>query len=156
MRYILLIFALFLGACSVKNYEHTSAKIFIIQSPKLKFADLGYLRHSDESLELELFVAGRVIEKITLNHLVCTSEGCMSKSSFNEDYLSAYYPDDILQNILLGNPIYEGKSRVQTQEGFEQSIQTHDVQIMYKVYFHGIEFKDKKNKIIIKIKNTQE
>ena len=147
---------LFFSACSVKNYEHTFAKIVIIQSPKLKFADLGYLRHSGESLELELFVAGRAIEKIRLNHLVCTSEGCMSKSSFNRDYLSAHYPDDILQNILLGHPIYEGKNRVQTQDGFEQSIETGHVEITYKVNPHAVFFKDKMNKIIIKINDTQE
>lgn len=155
MKTILLIFTLIFSACSVKNYEHTSSKIIIIKSPKLKFADLGYIRNSNKSLELELFAAGQAIEKITLNHLICTSEGCMSKSGFNKDYLSAHYPDDLLQNILLGRAIYDAKNRVQTADGFEQLIQTRHVEILYRVNPHAIYFKDTKNNILFKIKNTE-
>jgi len=155
MKYIFLIFILIFSACSVKNYEHTSSKIIIIKSPKLKFADLGYIRNSDKSLELELFVAGKAIEKISVNHLICTSEGCMSKSGFNEDYLSAHYPDDILQDILLGHPIYGALNRVQTADGFDQSIITRHVEITYRVNPHAIYFKDKKNNILFKIKDTE-
>jgi len=155
MKYIILVFTLIFSACSVKNYEHTSSKIFIIKSPKLKFADLGYIRNSEESLELELFVAGKAIEKITLNHLICNSEGCMSKSGFNEDYLSAHYPDDTLQNILLGHPIYDALNRVQTADGFEQRVVTRHVEIIYRVNPHAIYFKDKKNNILFKIKDTE-
>ena len=155
MKYILLIFTLIFSACSIKNYEHTQTKIIIIKSPKLKFSDLGYIRNSDKAIELELFVAGKAIEKITVNHLICTREGCMSKSGFNEDYLSAYYPDDILQDILLGHPIYDALNRVQTAGGFEQSIITRHVEITYRVNPHAIYFKDKKNKIIFIIKDTE-
>ena len=137
MKYILLIFTLIFSACSIKNYEHTQTKIIIIKSPKLKFSDLGYIRNSDKAIELELFVAGKAIEKITLNHLICTSEGCMSKSGFNEEYLSVHYPDDTLQNILLGHPIYDAQNRVQTANNFEQSILTRHVQITYSVNPHA-------------------
>ena len=71
MKYILIAFALLFTACSTKNYEITQTKIIIIKSPKLKFADLGYIRNSDQSIELELFTAGKAIEKITVNHLIC-------------------------------------------------------------------------------------
>lgn len=98
MKQILLIFTLIFSACSVKNYEHTQTKIIVIKSPKIKFADVGYLRNSGDTIELELFIAGKNIEKITLNHLVCTSEGCMSKSGFNKEYLNSAYPDDTMQN----------------------------------------------------------
>jgi hypothetical protein len=156
MHYFLLVFALLLSACSMKNYEITQTKIIIIKSPKIKFADLGYVRNSEKSIELELFIAGKNIEKISINHLICTGEGCMSKSGFNKDYLSAYYPEDLMQNILLGSPIYEGKNKVQTQEGFEQTINDGHVEIVYKVNPHAIDFKDKKNNILFKIKDTKE
>jgi len=156
MKYILLIFTLILSACSVKSYEHTSSKIIIIKSPKLKFADLGYIRNSGKSVELELFVAGKAVEKNTLNHRVCTSEGCMDKRSFNKEYLSAAYPDDMLQNILLGRPIYAGLKRVQTADGFEQRVETQHVEITYSVNPHAIYFKDTKNKILINIKDMEQ
>ena len=155
MKYLLIAFTLLFSACSVKDYEITQTKIIIIKSPKLKFGDLGYIRNSDKSIELELFAAGKAIEKFTVNHLVCTSEGCMSKSGFNADYLHASYPDDILQNILLGRVIYDGENRVQTPDGFEQEIENENVTITYRVDQNSIYFKDRKNRIIFKIKDTK-
>ncbi len=151
----LLIFLIFFSACSIKEYEQTQAKVIIIKSPKIKFSDLGYIRNTDKILELELFMAGTAVEKITINHLICTSEGCMSKSGFNYDYLNSSYPDDLLQNILLGNEIYEGKNRVKTTDGFEQNINSVDVNIKYRVDSKVIFFKDKKNRIIFKIKEMK-
>ena len=155
MKYILILFTLIFSACSVKNYDTTKTKIIIIKSPKLKFADVGYIRNSEKNIELELFIAGKAIEKFTVNHLVCTSAGCMSKSGFNADYLHESYPDDILQNILLGRSIYDNIYRVQTKEGFVQRIKNKDVDIVYKVNLKEIFFKDKRNKIIFKIKDTK-
>ena len=155
MKYILLSFIFVFSACSVKNYENTQAKIIIIKSPKIKFADIGYLRSSDKAIELEMFFAGQAVEKISINHLICVSEGCLSKGGFNEDYLHHSYPDDILQNILLGRAIYDGKNRLKTEDGFEQKISTEDVNIKYRVNTKEIFFKDRKNKIIFKIKDTK-
>ena len=151
----LVVLLLLFSACSFKDYKNTQTKIIIIKSPKLKFADIGYLRNSDKKIELEMFVAGKVTQKISINHLICVSDGCMSKSGFNEDYLNAAYPDTILQNILLGHEIYDGKNRVKTQDGFEQNIEDENVNIIYKVSSNTIFFKDRKNKIIFKIKDTK-
>ncbi len=155
MKYILILFILFFTGCSLKNYENTQTKIVIIKSPKIKFADIGYLRNTEREIELELFIAGNVIEKITVNHLICTSDGCMSKSGFNEDYLHSSYPDNLLQNILLAKEIYNGKNKVKTDNGFEQKIKSRHVDIIYKVNPHAILFKDRKNKIIFKIKDIK-
>jgi hypothetical protein len=155
MKYILLAFILIFSACSTKNYDKTETKIIIIKSPKIKFSDLGYVRSSDEKIELELFLAGTCIETITVNHLVCTSEGCMSKSGFNEEYLSKSYPDDTLGNILLARPIYDSKDMQKTADGFEQHVKNEDVDIMYRVDSHVTFFKDRKNNIIFKIKDTK-
>ncbi|MDY0117410.1 MAG: hypothetical protein RBR59_07540 [Sulfurimonadaceae bacterium] len=159
MKYILsflalLVAFLFLG-CSAKNYEHTQPKIFVIKSPKLKFADLGYLRNTNTSIELELFVAGTSVEKITINHLICVSKGCMSKSGFNSEYLNASYPDEMLQNILLSEPIYNGLNKVITPIGYEQVIENEYVDIVYRVRQGAAFFRDRKNNISFKHKDTQ-
>jgi hypothetical protein len=156
MKYILLIFSLIFGGCSLKHYEQTQTKIIIIKSPKIKFADVGYIRNSDKQIELELFVAGHSIQKISINHLICVSDGCMSKSGFNSDYLNDSYPDDILQNILLAHPIYGGEDLNKTEDGFKQYIENEHVQIEYKVSSHATIFKDKQNGILFKIKDMQE
>ena len=153
MNYILLTLSLLLTACSFKNYEHTDSKIIIIKSPQLKFADLGYIRNSNDSIELELFVAGNSVKKIAINYLVCVDEGCMSRSRFNAEYLNKAYPDTLLQNILLGREIYHGEHKIKTEDGFIQKISTQSVEILYRVTLHEIFFKDKKNRIIFKIKD---
>ena len=155
MKYLLLIFILIFSACSIKNYENTQTKIIIIKSPQIKFADLGYVRSSDDKIELELFIAGKNVEKISINHLICVSDGCMSKSGFNKDYLHFSYPTDTLQNILLAKPIYDEKDLQETINGFEQNIKNEYVNISYKVTPDITFFKDKKNRIIFKIKNTE-
>ncbi len=152
MKYFLILFLVLFSACSIKDYQHTSAKIVIIKSPKLKFSDIGYLRHTEDAIELELFVAGHVYQRIHINHLICVDEGCMSKSSFNAEYLSSVYPSSLLQNILLGRAIYNGKNSLKTDNGFIQRIKTSDVDIKYRVNSQEIYFKDKKNHILIKIK----
>lgn len=155
MKYLLLIFILIFGACSTKNYETTKTKLIVIKSPKIKFSDLGYVRHNDNDIELELFMAGKSIQKISINHLVCTNDGCMSKNGFNQEYLNENYPDDILQNILLAKPIYNEQNLEKTDTGFEQHISSLHVEISYKVSQNQIFFKDRKNNIIFKIKDTQ-
>jgi len=155
MKYLLVIVVLFFTACSVKEYTLFQTKIIIIKSPKIKFADIGYIRNTDTEIELELFMAGKAIKKIEINHLICVDDGCMSKSGFNKEYLSVFYPDNILQNILLGHKIYNGENILKTDDGFEQIISNKYVQITYKVNPHAIMFKDKKNKIIFKIKELK-
>lgn len=79
----------------------------------------------------------------------------MSKSSFNEEYLSGAYPSDILQNILLGKAIYDGKNLEKTQNGFVQEIKSDEVDISYSVTPAITSFKDRKNNIIFKIKEPK-
>lgn len=152
MKYLFLFLTLFFSACSVKNYERNETKVIILKSPKIKFADTGYIRSTDKSIALEMFVAGQRVETIEINHLICVKSGCMSKSGFNAEYLHHSYPSELLQNVLLGRAIYEGKNLVKIQDGFEQNINSLDVDIIYRKTDNEIYFKDKKNKILLKIK----
>jgi len=154
MKIFIYFFIIFIfTGCSLKNYEHSEAKVIIIKSPKIKFADVGYIRHTDKNIGLELFSAGHLIQKIEINHLICLNNGCMTKSGFNEDYLYYEYPSDIMQNIILGQPIYNSKRLEKTKNGFSQIIRDGGVRIKYIVTNSSIYFKDKKNKILIKIKD---
>jgi len=156
MKYFLVVALLFFTACSIKNYEHTTTKIVTIKTKKFRFSDIGYLRHSNDALQLELFMAGTVVKQIDINHLVCVSgEGCITKNNFNAEYLSSAYPQNILQNILLGKRIFDGKNLEKTSFGFRQHILTQDVDISYRVSPKEIYFKDRKNHILFKIKDVQ-
>jgi len=152
MKQLLLTFILLFTSCSVTNYEHTQTKIIIIKSPLIKFADVGYIRNSDDEVSLELFSAGVRVEEITINHLICVSDGCMSKGGFNKEYLHNEYPDDTLQDILLARPIFDGKALIKTEDGFEQKIKSENIDITYRVNKRRTFFKDKRNRIILNIK----
>jgi len=157
MKYFFVsVFALFLTACSIKNYEQTETKILTLKTSKIKFSDIAYLRHTGDALELELFVAGYVFKKIAINHLICISgEGCMTKQSFNDVYLTSAYPPNILQNILLGHKIFDGKNLIKSPTGFQQYIVTKDFNIKYIVKPKTVYFKDRKNHILLKIKDVK-
>ena len=156
MKYLLVAASLFFTACSIKNYEQTTTKIVTIKTKKFRFSDIGYLRHSGDALQLELFMAGTVVKRIEINHLICVSdEGCISKQQFNEEYLSSDYPPNILQNILLGKRIFDGENLQKSSFGFKQHIFTRSVNISYRVDKKEIYFKDRKNHILFKIKELK-
>ena len=155
MKYLLPLLVIFFTGCSIKNYEYSEAKIVTIKSPKIKFSDIGYIRHTNDAIELELFIAGHVFQKIHIDSMICVQDGCMGKHSFNKEYLNASYPDNILQNIILGHAIYAQKNQHQLDDGFIQIIKNRSVDIKYRVNTYESFFKDRKNHIIIRIKELK-
>jgi len=155
MRFLLLALLILLSACSTKTYEHTKSKVITIKTPKLKFSDLGYIKNTDEDISVELFTAGKMVQNIKIYYLICVNEGCMSKTAFNEEYLNASYPKDILENIILGKHIYNRRNFIKTHDGFEQYIKNDDVNIKYRVTENEIYFKDRRNSIMFKIRDVE-
>ncbi len=146
-------FILLLSGCGARPFVQTDVATIILKTPKLKFADTGYIRSNEDLVALELFSAGQAVGKIEIENLVCVdSEGCMSKSSFNAEYLNANYPDTLMENILRSKPIYDGQNLVENAHGFEQTILDENVKIYYKVTDRQIYFKDRENRVLIKIK----
>ncbi len=144
---------LFFGGCSLKQYETSEPKLIVLKTKKLKFSDTGYIRSAGDAVEVELFSAGQAAGRIAINHLVCVDDkGCLSKNTFNTEYLNRHYPDETMQHVLLGKPIFDRQSLQRNTEGFEQYIKNREVDIVYRVRDGQIYFKDRKNRILIKIK----
>lgn len=147
---------LFLGGCAPKQYAISEPKVIVLKTPKIKFADTGYIRTFDDAVEVELFSAGQAAGRITINRLVCVEgEGCSSKSTFNADYLNPAYPDETLRNVLLGRPIFEGDALQKTEEGFEQHLMGTEYEISYRVTGRQTVFRDRKSRILIRIKSIR-
>ncbi len=145
---------LFFG-CSTKELSHKESWIVTIKSPKLKFNDIGYILHNDDTVELQLYEAGNTIESFSVNHLVCTQSGCMRKSSFNAEYLNSSYDDDLLKDLLMRRPVFGGKNLQRDKSGFEQHIVSDAYDITYRVTPDTLYFKDTKNRILFKLRKTQ-
>ena len=147
---------LFLTGCSFKNYKHTQSKLVTLKTKLLKFNDLAYIRSDDDAVQLDLYAVGRAVERIEINNLVCVSQGCMQKSSFNAAYLSQYYPNELMQNILLAQPIFDKKNLLLQPDGFEQRVSNEHYNVIYKVSSKQTYFKDSQNHILIRIKDINE
>lgn len=155
IKYFSLIFLLLFSACSVQPTTKSS-KMLTMKTKQFRFSDLAYISQTSDALEIDLYVVGKAFKKISIDTMVCVEgEGCMRKSTFNEQYLSSAYPDDLLKNIFLGKPIYEGKNMFKTDNGFMQDILEKDVDIAYGVNSEEIYFKDRRNKIVIKIREVK-
>ncbi len=141
---------LFLTACT-KQYEKSESRLIIIKSKHLRYADLGYLYRNSDEVRADLFVAGKLVERLEVSTLVCVNEGCLTKAGFNERYLHPSYPDDLILNVLLARPIFEQASLQRTPTGFIQTLKSDQYNIIYKIENGDIYFKDKQNRLMIKI-----
>ncbi len=144
--------AFIIVGCTPKQYEISKPKLIVLKTPKLKFADTGYIRSSGENVEAELFTAGVAVEKITIDDKVCVSAGCMSEEAFVREYLSPEYPSDTLRRILLGEPIFNGINTSEQCSGIRtQYIRSDKTDIVYRLKPDETYFKDRTNGLIIKI-----
>ena len=140
---------LLLGGCAMHKPAQSEPYVVVFKTPHWRFADTGYIRKGDGVAELEVFEAGQRILRLQVENLVCVEgEGCLSKASFNEKYLSADYPDDLFYHLLRGEPIMGAENLVRTNAGFEQRIGG----ILYRVSAEEIYFKDSGRGILIKFK----
>ncbi len=105
---------------------------------------------------MELYNAGTAINTLFIDHLICISGGCMTKSSFNKNYLNSSYPNNFIKNILMYKPIFNKKGYRKTEDGFEQVFKSDTYTIYYKVNRKGLYFKDQKNHILLKLKDIDE
>ena len=151
MKIALLVTAFLFAGCSVKNYEMNESRLIVIKSPQIKYADLGYIRGHGNSLKIELYEMGNVVKSIEISNFICVDDGCMLKSVFNKKYLNSNYPSDILEDVILGHAIYNGKNLKKLYDGYVQDIKDEDVDIHYEVNSKSIRFKDNKNAILVKI-----
>lgn len=155
MKYIFFILLAVFSGCSVAP-QIKETKIVTLKTPKLKFNDIGYVTKTSDSVSIDLYIAGKALKSISIDRMVCISgEGCISKDSFNNDYLYDNYPSDLLKNVLLAKPIYNAKGLQKSAGEFSQTIKNAEVDIRYIVNQHATYFKDRKNNILIKLKDTK-
>jgi len=146
-----------MGGCSSKQYTLSEPKLIVLKTPKLKFADMGYLRRDGDAVEVELFTAGVAVEKISIDRQVCVTSGCMSEEEFTKTYLYEGYPRDTMRNILFGRDIFEGKGKSELCNGtLYQYIRNEDIDFVYRRKPSEIYFKDRLNGIMIKIADVKE
>ena len=139
-----------LQACVAPLNHHEPRKI-IFKTPHMAYADAGFIHDNGSELKVEIFMAGHAALVLEMGRKICMDGYCFKKKDFVKKYLNSYYPEDILQQIFLGKPIFEGTNLTKLANGFSQTIiKEGTYQISYKVTHDTIRFKDGISRILIK------
>jgi len=147
-----------MSACTNKTYTKHESVFIVFKTPTFKYADLGFIYENKDEIKVEIYSSGQAVLSLEVSQsFVCMSFlECMSKKSFNEEVLSAYYPVTILENIFKGQEIFNGINKIKTRNGFTQKLIKKDkYTINYSVLNKQIVFRDTINDILIKVKRLK-
>lgn len=155
--FIPLIALIFIG-CSIKTDIKKSFSYFVVFKIKqIAFADGGFLRTGKNYTNLQIFSAGSPVMNLEIGNRVCIeNEGCLSKEDFNKRFLYEKYPESLLENVLNGRVIFEKSGFIAKKNGFAQKIEQGRVNIIYEVNDKKIYFKDRTNRILIKLTRIEQ
>jgi hypothetical protein len=151
----LLTIVLFLQACGTTPYIKENSALIIFKTPTFKYADMGFIYENKNEVKAEIYGSGQALMslKITGSSVCMSLLECMSKENFNKTVLSSMYPNEILDNIFRGKPLFKGKNLQRNRNGFTQTIiNKYKYNIQYSVLNNEIIFRDTINAILIKIK----
>ena len=151
----LLLTSLFFQACGTPSYLKENAALIVFKTPTFRYADMGFIYENKNEVKAEIYGSGQALMtlKITEPSVCMSLLECMSKESFNRSVLSSMYPNEILDNIFRGKPIFKEKNLKRNRNGFTQTIVNENkYDIHYRVFNNEIVFRDTINAILIKIK----
>jgi len=151
----LLMMGFLFSACAPKEYVKQNSAFIMFKTPTFKYADMGFIYENEEEVKVEIYGSGQALMSLEISETsVCMSLlECMGKSTFNKEVLSDMYPEDILENIFRGKPLFNGLGLEKKGDGFTQKIIKKDkYNIEYNVLNNQIIFRDTINTILIKVK----
>ena len=146
---------LFLQACGTTPYLKENSALIVFKTPTFRYADMGFIYENRNEVKAEIYGSGQALMSLKISgSSVCMSLlVCMSKESFNKTVLSCMYPNEILDNIFRGKPIFKDKNLQKNRNGFTQKlVNQNKYNIHYSVLNNEIVFRDTINAILIKIK----
>jgi len=155
--------ALMSGCSTIAPSPNTTVEqksMFIVMKlPAFKFADQGFVDRSGGSTKIEIYSSGTPVMNIEItSSQICSGSGlfsCMSKSAFNSRFLSSSYPDDTLEQIVNGEPIFGSEGMVGGGDSFTQTLSKDGAyDISYTVSSGSSEFRDGVNNIVIKVRDN--
>jgi len=141
--------------------EQVSSKSYKVtmKTKKFAFSDTGFLVEYKDSYHLNVLAMGKSVLDLKVKKNsddICVGSLCNTKHGFNQSFLVGSYPDSFMENLLEKKPIFNGKHLTKTSNGFVQKIVCERYGIKYQVSNTGIYFKDKKNNILIKLRELKQ
>lgn len=155
---IVLVLGLLLSGCSLKTPVISSKPYrVLIKNKNIALNDTGFLNFKAKEKNIQVFSAGNVILNLHVeNKKVCLDSSCMKKNYFNQKFFGFKHYPSFIDDLLLFKPIYNGKNLRKLQNGFEQRLVGENYDIFYRVEDNKLYFKDKKNKVLMKLNELGE
>ncbi len=156
MYKVLLLFIFIFTGCSYKTpYLSSKPYYVVIKNPQIAIADTGFVKRDNTRLNLQLFSASTPIFDLHVKDDICLDYVCMKKENFNKEFFGFSHYEDFINELFNFNPIYDRKNFKKTKTGFEQNIKSDKFNITYKIEGKNLYFKDKQNRILIKLKELK-
>ena len=135
----------FMSGCSQKQInikkEPTKGSYIVFKTKKTRFSGTGFYKDTPEYVQLQIYSTGVALANLKFyknKDLICEGIKCNKRRWFTDNFLAKEYPDDLIINVMTKKPI---------------SLKSEN--ITYSTD-NGIYFKDRKNRILIKIKDLQQ
>ncbi len=156
MSKIFLVLLILITGCAYKMpYKSSKPYYIVIKNSKIALADTGFIKKDDGRLNLQLFTAGTPVFDLHVKSDVCLDYICLKKENFNSEFFGNRHYDSFIDELFNLKPIYSKKNLKKIANGFEQKIKTDSYDITYRVEGENLYFKDRKNKILIKLKELK-
>ena len=165
---ILSIFILFLiNGCSNKEFlfgkkaiqkNITKSQKIVMKTKKFAFSDTAFYKNTPRLIQIQAYSSGVAIANMKfykINDSVCFGNKCTNKKYFTDNFLSKNYPSSLIITILSKKPIFDKQNLKKIKDGFLQHIKSDSYDITYMVTKNFVYFKDKKNKILIKLSDLK-
>ncbi len=137
----------FMSGCSQKYFNLTKKKevskssYIVFKTKKTRFAGTGFYKDTPEYVQLQIYSTGVPLANLKFykkKDLICEGIKCNKRRWFTDRFLSPSYPKDLIIKIMTKQPI---------------SLKSKDIKYSTD---NGIYFKDRKNRILIKIKDLKQ
>jgi hypothetical protein len=86
---------------------------------------------------------------------VCLDYICLKRENFNREFFGSRHYASFVDQLFNLKPIYSKKNLKKIVNGFEQKIKTDSYDITYRIEGKNLYFKDRKNSILIKLKELK-
>jgi len=145
---------LFLSGCAVKKTITTSeAYAITIKNKQIALSDTGFINKGENYANVQIFSAGNVLFNLEIiGNYVCLDGRCLDKLAFNQQFFQEEHYADLMYDILLWHPLYDGKNLRRTPQGFEQDLEFSNSHLIYTIKGQTLSFRDTKNGILIRLK----
>ncbi len=146
---------LLLSGCigSMPSYTSSKETMIVFKTPTMSYADQGFVSLASDETKVEIYSSGQSVMRlrITPSQVCLSSLECLNKKEFNAKVLNPNYPEDTIERIFRGEPIFNGEGLVQRDHSFSQRIQKENMDIRYNRSPRRISFVDSASNVKIKV-----